>query len=92
MNDGTGGGYPDQLEGDEIPIWTQIVSLTDVYDALVSKRCYKDALPADEAMKMIREGQCGVFNLNCWNISAGRNLRCAGFTGKQKKQEERSNG
>ncbi len=57
-----GGGYPDQLAGDQIPIWTQIVSLTDVYDALVSKRCYKDALPADEAMKMILEGQCGVFN------------------------------
>ncbi len=57
-----GGGYPDQLAGDEIPIWTQIVSLTDVYDALVSKRCYKDAMPADTAMQMILEGQCGVFN------------------------------
>ena len=36
-----GNGYPDQLKGDEIPIWAQIVSVVDVYDALVSKRVYK---------------------------------------------------
>lgn len=57
-----GGGYPDGLVGDETPIWTQIVSLADVYDALVSKRCYKDALPADRAVEMILGGACGVFN------------------------------
>lgn len=57
-----GGGYPDGLVGDQIPIWTQIVALADVYDALVSKRCYKDALSADEAMNLILEGKCGVFN------------------------------
>ena len=57
-----GGGYPHHLVGDEIPIWTQIVSLADVYDALVSKRCYKDALAANTAVDMILNGQCGVFN------------------------------
>ena len=57
-----GGGYPHHLVGDETPIWTQIVSLADVYDALVSKRCYKDALTPDKAMDMIFGGQCGVFN------------------------------
>lgn len=57
-----GGGYPHHLVGDETPIWTQIVSLADVYDALVSKRCYKDALTPDKAMDMILGGQCGVFN------------------------------
>ena len=57
-----GGGYPHHLVGDETPIWTQIVSLADVYDALVSKRCYKDALPPDEAIRMILDGECGVFN------------------------------
>lgn len=57
-----GGGYPDGLVGDETPIWTQIVSLADVYDALVSKRCYKDALPVDQAMEMILGGACGAFN------------------------------
>lgn len=57
-----GGGYPHHLVGDETPIWTQIVSLADVYDALVSKRCYKDAFAADVAVGMILDGQCGVFN------------------------------
>lgn len=57
-----GSGYPHHLKGDEIPIWTQIVSLADVYDALVSKRCYKDAFGADVAVDMILNGQCGVFN------------------------------
>lgn len=57
-----GRGYPDGLAGDETPIWTQIVSLADVYDALVSKRCYKDAFSADTAVNMILDGQCGAFN------------------------------
>ena len=57
-----GRGYPDGLKGDEISIWAQIVSLADVYDALVSKRCYKGAFSRAEALKMIREHQCGVFN------------------------------
>lgn len=57
-----GRGYPDGLAGDETPIWTQIVALADVYDALVSKRCYKDAFNADTAVNMILDGQCGAFN------------------------------
>lgn len=57
-----GRGYPHGLVGDATPIWTQIVSLADVYDALVSKRCYKDPIPAESAMAMILSGQCGVFN------------------------------
>lgn len=57
-----GSGYPDGLKGDEISLWAQIVSLADVYDALTSKRCYKDAFGADEAVQMIKGGKCGVFN------------------------------
>ena len=57
-----GRGYPDGLVGDETPVWTQVVALADVYDALVSRRCYKEAYPAKEAMNMILEGQCGAFN------------------------------
>ena len=34
----------------------------DVYDALVSKRCYKDAVGFDQALSMIRAGECGTFN------------------------------
>lgn len=57
-----GRGYPHGLVGDETPIWTQVVALADVYDALVSRRCYKDAFAADTAVEMILTGQCGVFN------------------------------
>lgn len=57
-----GRGYPEGLAGDSVPIWTQIVALADVYDALINKRCYKDPLAADEAVRMILDGECGVFN------------------------------
>ncbi|MDR2897812.1 MAG: response regulator [Spirochaetaceae bacterium] len=57
-----GRGYPDALKGDDIPIWAQATSVADVYDALTSKRVYKDAIPHEEAIKMILRGDCGVFN------------------------------
>ena len=57
-----GRGYPDGLKGDEIPISAQIVALADVYDALTSERVYKKAIPHEEAVRMILDGQCGVFN------------------------------
>ncbi|HJJ27932.1 MAG TPA: HD domain-containing protein [Methanocorpusculum sp.] len=57
-----GKGYPCGLKGDEIPIAAQIVSVADIYDALVSKRCYKDSLSFDEAYKMICGGECGAFS------------------------------
>ena len=57
-----GGGYPDGLRGDEIPISAQIVSLADVYDALVSDRVYKKAFPKDVAYEMIMDNKCGVFS------------------------------
>lgn len=57
-----GRGYPDGLKGDEIPIAAQVVSVADVYDALVSERCYKPAHPPEQAFQMIMDGQCGAFN------------------------------
>lgn len=57
-----GKGYPDGLVGDEIPISAQVVALADVYDALVSKRCYKDAFSHEKAIQMILNGECGIFN------------------------------
>ena len=57
-----GRGYPDGLKGDEISLWAQIVSIADVYDALSCKRVYKDALPREKVIQMIRGGECGMFN------------------------------
>ena len=57
-----GSGYPDGLVGDEIPISAQIVSLADVYDALISERAYKKGFTHERAIEMILGGECGIFN------------------------------
>ncbi len=57
-----GKGYPDGLVGEEIPIEAQLVSIADVYDALVSKRVYKKAIEKDKAYHMILDGECGAFS------------------------------
>lgn len=57
-----GRGYPDKISGDDIPISAQIVSVADVYDALVCERVYKAAYPKDQAFQMILNGECGTFS------------------------------
>lgn len=57
-----GKGYPDGLVGEEIPISAQVVALADVYDALTSERCYKKAIPHENAINMILNGECGTFS------------------------------
>lgn len=59
-----GNGYPHGLKGEEIPIAAQIVSLADVYDALVSQRVYKDNIEPQKAYEMIMRGECGAFSAN----------------------------
>ncbi|MDE5862810.1 MAG: response regulator [Lachnospiraceae bacterium] len=56
-----GNGYPDHLEGDDIPLSAQIVAVADVYDALVSPRVYKSAYANNQAYDMIMNGECGQF-------------------------------
>lgn len=57
-----GRGYPDGLTGDQIPISAQIVSVADCFDALTTKRVYKDAFELEEAFNMIVNGECGTFS------------------------------
>ncbi len=57
-----GNGYPDGLIGDEIPLSAQLVSIVDVYDALVSKRVYKQPYSKKQAYQMIINGECGTFS------------------------------
>lgn len=67
-----GKGYPDGLVGEDIPLSAQIVSIADVYDALVSERVYKDAYDKETAYHMILRGECGVFSpklLECFRSS-----------------------
>ena len=51
--DGT--GYPAGLSGENIPLSARIMAIADVFDALVSKRCYKEPIPVEEAFKIIEE-------------------------------------
>jgi HD-GYP domain-containing protein (c-di-GMP phosphodiesterase class II) len=53
-----GGGYPQNLKGNEIHPYSQIVKIADVYDALTSRRPYKDAIPSAKALAiMLSEGE-----------------------------------
>ena len=51
--DGT--GYPERLKGEDIPLSARIMAIADVFDALVSERCYKKAMSPEEAFDIIRD-------------------------------------
>lgn len=53
--DGT--GYPEGLAGDDIPISARLMAVADVYDALISRRVYKEGMPHTRAVEIIREGR-----------------------------------
>ena len=53
-----GGGYPDGLAGDQIPLCAQVVAVADVYDALVSERIHKEAFANSVAYDMILNVEC----------------------------------
>jgi putative two-component system response regulator len=57
-----GSGYPDKLKGEEIPLEARIMSIADVYDALVSKRVYKDSMSFEKADSIIMEGMGTQFD------------------------------
>jgi len=64
--DGT--GYPDKLQGEEIPLQARMMSLADVYDALISERPYKKAFSHNEAMRIIAEGRGTHFDPDLTDI------------------------
>lgn len=52
-----GSGYPQALQGEEIPISGRLMAVADVYDALISRRCYKSPFPHTEAVEIITDGR-----------------------------------
>jgi Response regulator containing a CheY-like receiver domain and an HD-GYP domain len=52
-----GKGYPQGIQGEEIPLPARLMAIADVYDALITKRVYKDAMPHKEAVGIIAEGR-----------------------------------
>ncbi|MBV7316076.1 two-component system response regulator [Shewanella sp. NIFS-20-20] len=64
--DGT--GYPNGLCGEEIPLSARLMAIADVYDALISKRVYKDAMSHDQAMEIIHNGRGTHFDPDLLDI------------------------
>jgi putative two-component system response regulator len=64
--DGT--GYPQQRKGEDIPLFARIVAIIDVFDALVSKRCYKEAYGLEESKQIILDGRGTHFDPKCVDI------------------------
>jgi putative two-component system response regulator len=52
-----GSGYPEGLAGETIPVSARLMAIADVYDALISRRVYKEPMPHDKAVAIIREGR-----------------------------------
>lgn len=63
-----GKGYPEGLSGEKIPLEARIMALADVYDALVSKRCYKEPMSFEDARKIILENMGTQFDPNLREI------------------------
>ena len=59
-----GKGYPKGYSGEAIPLSARIMAIADVFDALVSERCYKDAMPPERAFEIIREEAGAQFDPN----------------------------
>ncbi len=72
-----GSGYPQKLVGHEIPIEARIMAIADVYDALVSKRCYKSQVSFGEAERIILEDMGTLFdpNLRYYFVSCTQDIR-----------------
>lgn len=88
-----GRGYPCGLKGEEIPIWAQIVSVADVFDALISERVYKAAYSPEKALEMITGGECGEFNpliIECLLKSTKQILATLNRVSSAEKWEEKS--
>lgn len=66
-----GSGYPRGRKEDEIPLCARIMAVADVYDALVAKRCYKDAMSCDQAMTIIEESAGSHFDPTLVNLFLG---------------------
>ena len=57
-----GAGYPDHLKGEDIPMEARIMAVADVYDALVSKRCYKEAMSFEQAYEVMMDSMGSHFD------------------------------
>ena len=83
-----GSGYPDHLKGEEIPLEARIMAVADVYDALVSKRVYKDKMPYEKANSIIMEGMGSQFDPALEPIYTAARPRLEAYYNEVDKEEE----
>ncbi|MEE8480663.1 MAG: HD domain-containing phosphohydrolase, partial [Desulfobacterales bacterium] len=57
-----GGGYPNGLKGEEIPLGARIIALADVFEAVTSRRHYRDPMQLDKAFQLLREESGSQFD------------------------------
>ena len=77
-----GSGYPEGLSGEQIPIEARIMAIADVYDALVSKRVYKEAFDFEKANRIILEGMGTQFDQNLQSAYEKARPRLEAYYGK----------
>ncbi len=63
-----GSGYPFGIKGEDIPLCARIMAIADSFDALVSKRCYKEPMPVDEALKLMESESGTHFDPNLLEV------------------------
>ncbi len=75
-----GSGYPNGISGEEIPLCARIMAVADVFDALTSERCYKEAYSYEKAFQIIRDSSGTHFDPVLVDAFLGRKeeIRCAG--------------
>ncbi|MCL2830498.1 MAG: HD-GYP domain-containing protein [Betaproteobacteria bacterium] len=73
-----GSGYPRQLQGEEIPLVARIFAIADVFDALTSRRPYKEPMPGEEAILKVREEAGSHFDPDLVEVFAGIATRLHG--------------
>jgi putative two-component system response regulator len=82
-----GSGYPEGLSGENIPLSARLMAVADVYDALISKRVYKDAFSHEKAVNIITEGKGSHFEpllVDCFlNIATEFNNIAQNFVDKE---------
>jgi HD-GYP domain-containing protein (c-di-GMP phosphodiesterase class II) len=74
-----GKGYPDGLSGEGIPPEARVIKVADVFDALTSKRCYKEAWPVEKAAQFLRESAGTQFDPRCVEVLLSRDQEILGI-------------
>lgn len=83
-----GKGYPDGLKGTEIPLHARIMAIADVFDAISSKRCYRDAMPIETCFNIIQEGAGTDFDPDLVDLFMGVKDKVLEYNNLYRKNEE----